>query len=224
MGACNIQGTHVPEGCGEHAPIRGAVDLYEHVSFPGASHIAIFFDKESATGGVHDFVTLYQDETCLPLWLPSAVKKLFEEVKVEGVLVGECQKALAACCNDVERARLWVKEELGRQVKDEEEGDWKEVCGLYWNAPEDIQFNLQTAEVYFSDCMLIPIPQEVHAHPDFQLEGACGWLSELFDHLLKEAKEFNLDQRKFLHEHPKIWVSDYALEVTKAHVQRICPR
>jgi len=91
MGACNIQGTHVPEGCGEHALIRGAVDLYEHVSFPGASHIAIFFDKESATGGVHDFVTLYQDETCLPLWLPSAVKKLFEEVKVEGVLVGESE-------------------------------------------------------------------------------------------------------------------------------------
>jgi hypothetical protein len=87
-------------------------------------------------------------------------------MSASGISFKECQDALAECENQVEKARELLKNE-NRVVKPTSEVS-SGFRGLFYSPTSDIQVNLQTAEVYFSNRMLAPIHYEVAGNSTFK--------------------------------------------------------
>lgn len=49
-------------------PYKPGTDMYEAVSFPGASHISIYFDSLTSTEEDRDYVTIFKDQTFTEYW------------------------------------------------------------------------------------------------------------------------------------------------------------
>jgi hypothetical protein len=104
-----------------------------------------------------------------------------------------CQRALAECLNDLDRARQYLETHTSElleeeRVKAEEKAAINKAMasgkiadarsgsrGLFQDPVGGVRINLQTSEIYFRDRMLMPVPADIASHPDFlQVFGPRG--------------------------------------------------
>lgn len=98
-----------------------------------------------------------------------------------------CQRALAACDNDVDRARDYLNTksdalasleaaEIARAADGEArrtEADGAGAAHTLWRDPTgSTEVNLQTSEVYLHGRMVMPVPADIAKHRDFQVRRA----------------------------------------------------
>jgi len=104
---------------------------------------------------------------------------------------------LAASNNDIEKARYFLTENASKSFNDDEQSESSLIYGLYCNVAEDIQLNLQTAEVYFSNRMLMPVPQEVSANSDFHSIFAQAPLYCAVDQTKQYRKSYHIQHDQY---------------------------